>query len=328
MKKKYPLLVGIILFLNHSWACDLCSMYINLEPNDLRNSMGLNYRYRLFEAQRTQFSAVNSNEKHGVEEIVASPLSRIQEQYNSYDLWINHFIGSKWQVNANMTFVDNYFVEEDSVHFNIAGPGDLSLVVKHLLYNTKADDSNTVAVRWLVGGGVKLPTGKFNQTYTVVPTSAVKNNVVYGTPYEDLDPHMQAGTGSLDFLLVTEFLIRYQGIGLSSNVSYRINTKNSNGFRFANRLNTNLNAFYLFQKGKKAIAPNIGLSYEYSLRDRLNGDKYLNSGGLSLFTTYGTKLYLNDFALGFTYFNPITQNLNDNQFPNKRRITGDFTYYF
>ncbi len=328
MMKKNLLLAGLIVFITNSWACDLCSIYMNLEPNDLRSSIGFNYRYRLFEENAFQLDAQTSNQKHALGNTVLSDSKLQQERFNSYDLWANIMIRNKWQLNATLTFADNYYLEDDSILYNIAGPGDLSIITRYIIFNSKVNDSNKVAMRWLLGGGIKLPIGKFNQAYRVTPVSSSKGNVVYGSPFTELDPHLQAGTGSLDFLFSTEFLIRYNKLGFSTNLSYRINTENNNQFRFANRLNMNNSVFYLFKKDKNAIAPNIGMAMESSRRDQYKGEDYLNSGGSSIFATFGTKVYADNIALGFTYFTPITQQLNDNQLPNKNRITGDLTYYF
>ncbi len=327
MKKGILFLIGLIAFFLDVKSCDLCSIYMNIEPNDLQNSMGFNYRYRLFENSTTSFYGNEVRKKHALGNTVLSEANSQKESYNSYDFWVNYFIGQKWQLNVNMTFADNYYSENDSALYNIAGPGDMSIILKHLIFNTKATDSTNLVFRLLVGGGVKLPLGNYNKSYTVVPTTSSKGNVVYGSPYTELDPHLQPGTGSLDFLGVIEFLIRYNGFGIASNISYRWNTENSNNFRFANRINTTSQFFYLLKFEKKyAVAPSFGLNYEFSNRDQSNNEDYLNSGGSALFTTFGTKVYIDKFALGFTYFDPINQHLNDNQLPNQKRMTGDLTF--
>ena len=139
---------------------------------------------------------------------------------------------------------------------------------------------------------------------------------------------MQAGSGSWDVLLVSEGLSRYKNVGISTNITYQINTANSNQFKFANRLNVNANAFYLAQIKKFTIAPNFGMSYESSPRDELKSEAYPNSGGKALFLSCGAKFYFKKFALGATYFKPIRQSLYDNQLNNKLRTTVDLTYYF
>ena len=328
MKKYLSLFFGAWLCSMPVFACDLCSIYLNLEPNDLKNSIGMNYRYRAFKYQSiNRFSSI-TNLKHATGENILSESSTQEELFNSYDLWVNYFLHEKWQLNATLTFADNYYLEDDSTLYNIAGPGDLTVLSKYMFYNTKVTDSSDWAVRILGGVGIQIPIGQFNKTYVVAPSSSAKGNVVFGAPYEELDPHMQAGTGSWDFIFTMEAQIRYKKVGLASNLSYQVNSENSNQFRFANRFNLNSNAFVLLNLKPFTFAPNIGLSYEFSERDRFQGERFYNSGGEALFLNGGAKTYYKDFALGATYFKPISQSLNDRQLPNDYRYTLDLTYYF
>ncbi|MBL1146002.1 MAG: hypothetical protein HND54_13735 [Bacteroidetes bacterium] len=328
MKKIVFLLMGIMLTSMEIKACDLCSIYMNLEPNDLNNSFGFNYRYRTFSASRIDYSVLTTKDKHAIGNTVLSNAVSQEERFNAYDVWLNYFLSNTWQLNASISFSDNYYLENDSIIHSIAGPGDLTLVFKHMVYNTKVTDSSNWAFRLLAGIGGKLPTGKYNQPYVVSPASNQKGNIVYGVPYSELDPHLQSGTGSYDLIMLTEAQLKFKTYGLSSNVSYRINSENSNQFRFANRLNLNSYFFKIIQFGEQKIAPNIGYGFEYSERDTFKGEEYLNSGGFASFFTSGIKYYLKKSGIGITYFMPLTQNLNDKQLQNDKRITCDLTFYF
>jgi hypothetical protein len=328
MKKTAFLLLGSLWFSLEVAACDLCSIYLNMEPNDLKNTIGLNYRYRHFEniihSQRT----IESNNKHAAGNTVLQESSLQEEVFINYDLWFNYFLNQKWQINGTLTFADNYYRENDSSLHNIGGIGDLTLLAKYMLYNTKATDSSNWSMRWLVGGGLQLPVGSYRKSYIVAPSQSKNGKAIYGAPYEELDPHMQAGSGSLDYIILTEFQLKYRKTGISVSGIYQINGKNSYGFKFANRFNANTSIFRLIRWNKITLAPGIGLSYEKSKRDLYKGEDYLNSGGSALFSTFFTKIYYSDFALGVNYFQPIEQNLLDNQIPNKERVTVDLSFYF
>ncbi|MEQ8909780.1 MAG: hypothetical protein RIC95_11340 [Vicingaceae bacterium] len=328
MKKIILLLLGVGMGVFEAWACDLCSIYVNLEPNDLQSSMGINYRHRSFLHGEEQFLTQNNTLKHASGNTVISEAVMQEELFKSYDLWFNYFLNQKWQINGMMTFADNYYRENDSTLFNIAGPGDFTLMGKYLFFNSKVTDTSDWAFRLVGGGGVQIPIGSFNKTYLVTPSSSKKGNVIYGSPYEELDPHMQAGSGSFDFLFLLEGMLRYKKAGISTNLSYQFNTKNANNFRFANRLNWNMSGFYLLTIKSFTFTPNSGLSLESSQRDRFRGKAYRNSGGLAMFLTGGAKVYYDKFSLGATYFSPIRQDLYDNQIPNNQRLIADLTYYF
>lgn len=328
MKRIIFLIVGISMISVEALACDICSIYINLEPNDLKNSFGFNYRYRSFEHSFSDVSLTANGNKHAIGNTVISNSVTQEEIYNNYDLWFNYFFYEKWQLNATMTFADNYYLEDDSLIHNIAGPGDLTLVVKNILFNTKSTDTNNWAHRFILGGGIKIPIGKYNQPYMVTPQSNNKGSIIYGAPYSELDPHLQTGSGSLDFIFLTEYLVRFKKTGIITNVSYRINTENSNQFKFANRLNINSSAFYIWNKKDFTFTPNMGVSYEFGQRDQLKNRDYSNSGGEAIFLNSGLKIYYKKMAFGVNYQNPINQNLNDNQLQNKNRVTSDLTFYF
>lgn len=319
-------LLGINLSLI-AYSCDLCSVYLNLEPNDLKNSIGLNYRYRTFSQDKISFNTINDGQKHALGNTVISNSTSQAETYKSYDLWGNFFVSEKWQVYSQISFADNYYLEDDSVIYNISGVGDLLLLPKFMVYNTKVTDSSKWIQRLIFGAGISIPIGKFNQPYMVSPVTKNKSTVIYGAPYAELDPHMQAGTGSLDFVFSLEYQLRYNTLGLASSVLYRYANENSNQFRFANRFNLNNYIFKLIKIKKSQLAPNIGLNLESSKRDQFKKQDYLNSGGTSLFFSSGVKWYNNTIAMGVTYWSPIYQNLNDNQLQNDERIIMNLTYY-
>lgn len=328
MKKQVFLILGMCLFSSSLLACDLCSIYMNIEPNDLKNSFGFNYRFRNFKHTSIQQLTVESRDKHELGTTVLNTATKQEEQFNSYDLWVNYFVKEKWQIFGNMTFTDNTYLENDSILHNTAGPGDLTIIGKYLLYNSKAIDSSTFTVRVQVGGGLKLPTGTFNKTHVETPSTDYKGGTVYTTPIEELDPHFQAGTGSLDYILLTEFQVRRKQFGLRADVSYRMNGTNRNDFRFANRFNANSHLFYQFKWESLNFIPLIGMNFESSKRDSWKSEEFENSGGSALFLSYGTKIYIKKMAFGASIWDPIRQSLNDNQLQNNMRFTTDLTFYF
>jgi hypothetical protein len=255
------------------------------------------------------------------------------EAYNSYDLVANFFVTTRLQFNGSINFSDNFVKQNDSILANVGGIGDLNLMAKYQLYNSTASDDTTNKNRYLhrlsVGGGVSLPTGKYNQ-YTVsgFVTEFLPNTII-GTPEMELDPHIQPGTGSLGYLFLLEYLIRYNNVGLNTNVSYKINTTNKNEFRLANRFNANGSFFIMGQLSKSLrIMPSFGLSYEVSDYDQINGETYIDSGGEVLFINYGLNLYINKIGVGFNFLAPGMENLHGSQPLNNRRFITQLTYYF
>ncbi|MDP1051393.1 hypothetical protein, partial [Klebsiella quasipneumoniae] len=67
---------------------------------------------------------------------------------------------------------------------------------------------------------------------------------------EVANPNFQLGTGSTDFLLNAIYTVRYNQWGLNTDLTYKINTKNSNQYQYGNKLTTALTAFYTKDVGK------------------------------------------------------------------------------
>ncbi|MCB0402979.1 MAG: hypothetical protein KDD41_12905, partial [Flavobacteriales bacterium] len=328
------------------FACDLCTVYLGIQPNDFQNSFSLRYRHSLFRSDYINQSAFTTrignqrmkgktNTKHGGKangSIADGERFTYTESYNSYDVLLNFYLGQKWQLNTSMTFSDNYIKQNDSIVDNVGGIGDLKVVVKHTLHNSVANGdsaANKFTHRVNLGAGVTLPTGTFNKYSIVGFTTEFKPNTIVGTPEMELDPHLQAGTGSFAFLGLIEYLIKWKHIGLNSNASYQVYTTNKNNFRLANRLNITSSLFSVITwKDQLKWMPNLGIAYEKSDYDQIDGKDFIDSGGEAAFVTPGMNLYFKKLGLTFNYYLPVVQKLYGIQPLNNRRIIAQLSYYF
>ena len=305
-----------------SLACDLCSTYLTLNPGDFRNSFGITNRLRTFESsfnyEIPQYYSPNAKLSHvslepGSER---TSTSTYKETFVSYDIWGRYFFNPRLQVAVSTTFTDNYHHENDTLTNSIAGIGDIQTIALYRLVNSKySTDTNRISHRLTVGGGFKLPTGSFNKVGME----------------EELDPHMQPGTGSLDYLLIAEYLVRYHRFGMSFNFLFRHNSENRNGFRFADRKNYNLSLFYLSNGQKVKWMPNIGMSFEAAKRDRINDDQFPGSGGEAGFVNIGMRVFAGSFSFSANYYpQPFHEDLYDQsiQLNNKERLITEITYFF
>jgi hypothetical protein len=312
-----------------SFACDMCNMYMSINPNDYKNTISLVHRYRATSGTVTGFTS-NGNPllKHNLQEIPVN--TKVQEIFKSYELWARFFIGKKWQLNGALTFADNFYLNDGKVDQNVAGLGDMMIISNYQLYSTiAASDSLKFRQRLLVGGGVKLPTGSYNKTYS----NDYELEIMEGrglnfilVPNSVLDPHIQTGSGSVDFILNTEYMLRYKNSGLSFINTYRINTANKNNFRYANRFNTMLNAFHLFRLGNISLMPHLGLYGEIADTDKLNGEVYEGSGGKAIFNSYGFDVYFKKISATFMYQTPLFEELMGVQVPSHQRLIFGINY--
>jgi hypothetical protein len=143
-----------------------------------------------------------------------------------------------------------------------------------------------------MGGGVKMPSGKFNQ--------ANSGNV---------NPSFQVGTGSWDYLLATEYIIRRKQFGLNTLLNYVIKTENQKNYRFGNQLNYAATFFYLNEKDAYSFAPQIGIAGENYESNYQYGIQLNKTSGNALFGKVGFEVGRNAFSFGANVMLPIKQNL-------------------
>ena len=344
MLKRILVVVALMFIYNISFACDLCTIYLGINPNDYQNSIGIQYRYRAFEKDYNNptFNGFASKQrikgmpqdKHGGAGLPTTKESYLYaEEFNSYDITLNVYLHPKWQLNISTYFADNYIMQDDSIIGNVGGIGDVNLLIKYQLINSQNNcdtiPKNKFIHRLTFGAGISLPTGNYNKEYVTGMETEFKPNVIVGTPIMELDPHMQAGTGSFGYLVLMEYLVKVNSFGINFNTSYKINTTNKNDFKFANRFNSNVALFSLFKISKKInLMPQMGMAYEQSKRDTYQHEPYMDSGGEVLFANAGINIFYDKLRFGLTYYHPVYQGLYDDQPLNKLRVISQINYYF
>jgi len=350
MSKKF-VLGAILLALLPSqklFACDLCSIYIGISPNDFKNSFSVRHRYRLFE-KKYEYQSNGLFTNNATQRVKGEPLNKhggnsynneqnmnytYKEVYNSYDVSASFFLNNKWKLGITIPFSDNFVLKNDSVVSNIAGIGDLVTTINYQLFNSQnftcdTTQKKSLTHRFTIGSGISFPTGNYNKYSIVDFETDIKPNTIIGTAIKELDPHLQAGYGSFGYIATMEYLAKYGSIGFNGNISYRINTTNSNGFRFANRFNANMAIFVLANIGKKIkVMPNLGLNYEFGNKDIQDNNFFNDSGGETLFFSSGLNLYINKISVDFSYYKPIMETLHGDQLYNNERFITQLSYSF
>ncbi len=210
--------------------------------------------------------------------------------YNSVELWTRFYPSKRLQLFAFLPIVFNTQVDGD-LETGSKGVGDVLLIAKYSVVET----SDSSCRRWrhalLAGGGIKIPTGR--------------SDLEKGD--ELIDPSLQPGSGSVDFVLNATYTVRYKQFGAQADVGYRVNLGNRNDYRFGNRFSGAAKLFYWLKAGRLALLPNAGIFYEHIWKDVDNDKSKYNSGGDILYATAGIDLYYGRFAIGFSYQQPAYQ---------------------
>lgn len=300
----YALLISLAISTS-SFACEICGCAINgyhfgILPQFKKNLFGVRYNYRSFQSQ------------HLISEQLFIKGNTSTEFYNSVDIWGRFFVGKKIQLFAFVPF--NQFVQnEEGIKTKASGLGDITIAANYTLYNDAANKEKLFKQTLLVGGGIKLPTGKF---------ATVSGNEV-------LNPNMNTGTGSIDYLVNTIYNCRYKRVGLNADANYRINSTNNDEFQYGNRFTTSAKFFYWKDVGKKTtLLPNAGIMYEYAAKDKHYTEKQNFSGGDITYLTTGLEVYTGKINIGCTYNHPLAQNLSRGLVTNKDQVSVNVSYMF
>lgn len=288
MRKGFLLLCLLLAGIPYAQACDICgcgagSNYLGILPDFNSKIIGVRYRY-------------NSILTHVAPDGLASYLTA-HERYHTAELWGGWTFGNKVRVMASvpLSYNSRRSPEEND---SKTGLGDINVQGFYHLLNTRntLGGSKLLVQDLWIGGGVKLPTGKYEPLDN--DESGKSANL------------FQLGTGSFDFLLTGMYDIRLQDAGLNLSGSYKINTANKYKYDYGNKWNGSAQFYYKFRVRQVAtIAPNAGISYERSAQDLDDGYSVFTSGGHALYGTLGAELQYKKIALGGNWQPILNQQL-------------------
>ncbi|MBY0487126.1 MAG: transporter [Flavobacteriaceae bacterium] len=229
------------------------------------------------------------------------------ENFNTIQVWARIPVVKNVQVSVLVPYHFHDRATETGKQ-NISGLGDITLLGMYRLYQTHKD--STLLVHTLqVGAGVKLPSGKFNE--------ASSGNI---------NPSYQVGTGSWDYLLATEYIVKRKQFGLNTMLNYVIKTENQKFYRFGNQFNYAGTFFYLYEKGKRSIVPQLGFAGEVYQDNYQHKQKVRNTAGDVFFGKLGIELGKDKISFGANVMLPINQNLTGGRVEANYRWSLNFNY--
>ena len=301
MKKIILTVVILISIASSVSACDICgcglgNYYIGMLPQFNRSFFGLRYQYRRFHTR-----------------LADDPTQFSNDIFQSVELWGGFNIGKKWQVLAFLPFNINKQVSDEGTT-KTHGLGDLALIANYKIFERESVNSHNhiVSQQFWLGGGLKLPTGKFEVDPSAADLIAIANS--------------QMGSGSTDFMLNTMYNIRINNVGINSTANYKLNTTNKSDYRFGNKFSANSFAYYSIKSKKVNFAPNIGLMYEHSEGNKLKNQKIDQTGGYVASAAGGIEMNLRKVSIGVNAQLPFAQNFANGQTQTKLRAMVHVTF--
>ena len=312
MKKKLSLLLALstLAWNEYARACDICgcgagSYYIGILPEFNKKIAGIRYR----SVGLTTHLGPGGH---------ATYLTT-DEQYHTAEFWGGWTIKDQFRIMGYLPVSYNSRVNESGT-VSKTGISDVSVLGFYRLLRGKRTLSGDEYTRLLVqdlwiGGGVKLPTGKYNPAdENPAGTSA---NL------------FQLGTGSIDFVLMAMYDIRLQDAGLNMTAGYKINTANPYDYYYGNRFSSGMQVYYKFRfHNQWMIAPNAGIQYEYSMKDMDEGYLIRPTGGTAFFGTFGAEISFEQLTFGGNFQPALFQNLGQGSVQAGSRIMFHFSWLF
>jgi len=299
--KKFALVLVLISIVGvlQTEACEICgcgvgNFYMGMVPKYGRAFVGVRYRYTNYESQMHHDPSEISN-----------------DYYKTMELWGGWNISPRWQVMAFVPYQVNKRVMHDGEK-NESGLADIFLLSN---YRAWSHVSNSVNQQFWLGGGVKVPTGQYK--------------VDFNDPENNLgDPNGQTGTGSVDFLVNATHVMSINKWGVNTTLSYKINSVNSDEFKFGNRAFINTLAYYRFGGQSFSVSPVVGAMYERSGSNHFEGVMVEHTGGQALLASTGLEVSARLMSVGFTLQSPVAQDFSDGQTTMKPRGLAHMTFTF
>ncbi|HEX4850370.1 MAG TPA: transporter, partial [Puia sp.] len=138
----------------------------------------------------------------------------------------------------------------------------------------------------------------------------------------------QIGTGSTDFLLNLMHDLRINMFGINTSLTYKINTANSSGYKYGNKVMANLIGYYRFRFGGVSVSPNTGLIFEHTEANNYSNQKVQYTGGHVLSALAGVEFSYNKIAVGFNVQQALVQDYAGGQTNMKFRGMAHISFAF
>ncbi|MGC4039427.1 MAG: transporter [Flavobacterium sp.] len=229
------------------------------------------------------------------------------ENFNTIQAWARIPVHKNIQISALVPY-HFHNKETETGKQDINGIGDITVLAMYRLYQTHKDSTFLVHTLQL-GGGIKAPTGKFDQANA-----------------GSVNPSFQVGTGSWDYLLATEYIVRRKQFGLNTMLNYVIKTENDKHYQFGNQFNYSATFFYLHETKKISIAPQLGLAGEVYGNNRQYGEIVRMTSGNILFGKLGFEVGKDKLSMGANVMLPVSQNLSAGRVEANYRWSLNFNY--
>jgi hypothetical protein len=273
--------------------------YNGIYPQFNNNVVGFRYGYSKFTHPYTDENYNGS--------------SRVMnDTYQTMEMWARFYPSPRVQILAFVPYKIHERTETERTT-TIQGIGDMTAMANFTVINT--GDSTNVKLKqtWLLGGGITLPTGKYQQR---------DENGTF------LPAQLQIGAGAYAFRAMTNYTMRYEALGLNANIEYITRTENERSYQFGDSYSFAISAFYWFKMGNTSVLPNLGVGYENYAPDYENDVEKESTGGTLNTLSAGVDVNFNRFFFRIFMQSPFNQDLPPAQPASGNRYSGSIGFVF
>ena len=293
-------------------ACDICGCYMGVTPYDNQSSIMLLHRYRMFNGYpgmggrgfvpNTGYLAARPLNQAGVghqHDLNAGEHDHVKSK-DDFELFRTIELRGQWFVHPRVEVIGIVPMQSNSMAYGGDEPshmtslGDVNVLAGYHVLRSIMD--KPLQQRLVLGGGIKLPTGKFYVT---------DRN---GFRYPLLN---QPGTGSTDFLFYTRYSAAWRWYGITANALYRANTTNYYGERMGNGSSIFMNWFVRRQLGDWIVLPAFQHYFEHTNGEFFQGENTGNHRMTAWLAGPGVDAFYKNWGLHVGAKWPVYQVFNN-----------------
>jgi hypothetical protein len=312
MKKSF-VLGALLLFAHPGLACDQCGcgLLLGVQPYDHANNFGLQWRMRYLHGDITAPAPI-SLLKHGGHDGTSGPAA-YTEAYMVLEARGQVWFGQRLNLTGSVPVLNNFQAVNGIRRADLYAVGDPMLLARYvLLGSVSGPDTTRLRHRLTAGLGVKIPLGRTDVQQ-------------FG---ETLDHDLQPGTGTWDGLASLEYSVRGNGWGTSTAFVGRYNSEKSGGHRMGHSGSLTAEVFRVFRQKNSQWLPSLGGYVEYARPDQNEGVQDKTTGGTTVFSSVGARLWWKALGFSFTWQHALVNDIGALMIPNRERFIAGINYSF
>lgn len=301
---------AVILMPSLVLACDVCGVFMGIQPYDRTNSISLIHRMRHLQGLMP-VTTTGHEHLHGVAPADVAK-QQVRDLLQVAELRAEIWITQRINVVGAFTAANNYRAVDGYISNDVYGVSDPMVIGRYMLVNTKSNgDADRTAHRVMIGAGVKAPLGDTDPLYLGEPV-----------PMEQ-----QLGTGSWDALGSLEYMVRLKRNGIALNMIGRRSGTATDGHCMGHSLSTTLEVFRTYQKGENwRLMPSAGIYYEAMTSMLHQGHIMTGTGGTTLFTHIALRAWYRNWGVQAIYQPAVLKEMGPLMVPNRERVIIGITY--